>query len=154
MPARTTRPKAICLTLKEVPSQSHSIKAPNGAMRQLFTSSDKREPSRGSAWKSAISPMPIPTTPLRRNVGNACPSSPLPNPKAQVPSNSVAATRRQKFASVPPSTRAERCAQTMERANRTVQSSAANTTEPYRDPAGEESGYSQWGNRLRARTFN
>jgi hypothetical protein len=42
----------------------------------------------------------------------------------------------------------------MERANRTVQSSAANTTEPYRDPAGEESGYSQWGNRLRARTFN
>src|SRR5262249_1036118 len=82
--------------------------------------------SRGRAWNKATSPIPMPRIPLRRKVGKAGPSRPLPNPYAQTERKRVAQVRRQKLASVPPINRAERWPHTTEIENRTVVSKAGN----------------------------
>ena len=88
---------------------------------------DRREPSRGSAWKRARSPSPMPMMPLRRKNGNAAPVRPFPKPKAQMASKAQAHRSRQKLASVPPSSLAERWPQTTDAENKMVVRKAGST---------------------------
>jgi hypothetical protein len=71
--------------------------------------------------------MPIPIIPLRKNNGNAFPSRPIPKPYAQIARKSVAQVSRQKFASVPPISFAERWPLMTEIENKIVVRNAANT---------------------------
>src|SRR6266481_8633135 len=69
----------------------------------------------------------MPIMPLKRKTGKALPDNPMPNPYAHTPNRSVAIVSRQKFASVPPMSFAERCPHTTEIENRIVVRKAANT---------------------------
>ena len=89
-------------------------------------SSDSRDPMRGNDWKRKTS-APTPMVPLIQKSGKESPESPWPKVCAQRASNGVATASRQKLASVPPSRRAERVAQTTESDQRMVVINAAST---------------------------
>ena len=65
--------------------------------------------------------------PLARNSGNPTPDNPDPQVYAQAASNTVATVIRQKFASVPPISRADRWPHRTESEKNIVVSNAANT---------------------------
>src|ERR1051326_7362776 len=86
---------------------------------------ESRDPSRGNAWNSPRSPIPIPTMPLRKKIGKARPDSPIPSEYDHAPRKIAAQVCRQKFASVPPISFADRWPLTTEIENRIVLRNAA-----------------------------
>ena len=100
-PVKITAMQRISGKFNFVPSQSHSISAANGAVRHCMSSTVRRLPSRGRAWKYAVSPRPMPKSPLNINHSGA-PAKPAPNVNAQIVRKIVASVMRQKFASSPP----------------------------------------------------
>jgi hypothetical protein len=109
-----------------VPSQSHSITMAAGAVRHCVSKTVRRLPRRGRAWKYAVSPRPMPASPLKMKIQKAAPAVPVPKMFAQTARKTNAAQMRQKLASTPPSRVAVRWAQTADRENSSVVSSAAN----------------------------
>src|ERR1017187_7573576 len=71
--------------------------------------------------------MPIPMMPLNRNMGKESPDNPCPKLYDQIPRNVTANVNRQKLASVPPMSLAERWPHTKEIENKMVVKNAANT---------------------------
>lgn len=96
---------------------------------------DNRDPILGKAWYNAKSPTPNPTTPLTKKTASAGPSKPFPKIFASAPKKTVASKIRQKFASVPPSIRDVRLAETADIENSNVVTRAANTAQQSASPA-------------------
>ena len=96
-----------------------------GAVRHCESRTVRRLPSRGSAWKYAVSPRPIPASPLKMKRKKAAPAVRVPNTFAQMASRKNAPTMRQKFASTPPSRVAVRWPHIAEMENSSVVSRAA-----------------------------
>ena len=69
----------------------------------------------------------MPIIPLQRKIGKASPDSPAPNTYDHTPNMSVAIVSRQKLASVPPMSFADRCPHTTDIENKIVVRNAANT---------------------------
>lgn len=80
-----------------------------------------------------MSPMPNPMQPLMKKMGNALPESPTPKFSPNNPSKMAAKHIRQKFASVPPSSFADRFPHTADIENRIVVRNAAITRAVFRD---------------------
>ena len=84
-----------------------------------------REPRRGSAAKTAMSPSPMPMTPLSRNQGTLALARPPPTVCANAASTATATVRRPRLARAPPSARALRLAQVALKAKKRAARKAA-----------------------------
>src|SRR5581483_2865394 len=116
-PSKIIAAQKSCALRNRVPSQSHSINAPNGAARHCVNKMVSRGPMRVSARNSAMSPSPNPTTPLTKKLQNDFPpATPCPKQCAQAASKVRDMSIRPKFAKPPPTSRDERAANTTENA--------------------------------------
>ena len=91
-----------------------------GTERHCIIMIVSREPSSGRAAKKAMSPIPIPTTPLSKKIESEAPDMTWPKVKAQAPRKNNPITSRPRLACTVPTARWLRLASTVENENSRV----------------------------------